>query len=175
MKTNHKIDWFILALVITAQLAGLLILGRLISRQVETLVERKHQLIALEGKDRSLANLQENYNSFKEEIEIINRALPDKKGIVVFINQLEKEASTAGLLAKMNFRGQAVTSEAGVKSINFNLTLEGSYFQVLAFIKKMEKMSQVVLIDKISLQSPQGIEGETRTVLTARCYIDPNF
>ena len=62
-----------------------------------------------------------------------------------------------------------------MKSISFTLDLKGTYYKTLEFIKKIEKMPRMVQVEKITIQSPDGIETENNVILTMKCYIDPEF
>lgn len=175
-KMKKKIDWIILIIVIIVQLIALFILGKAIAAKTDLLVEEKHQLIALEERDASLAKLQTDFDLIKEDIGFIDEALPNKEKIIDFINQLEVHASSSGVLTKISFDSQSVVAEsADVKSLRFTLNLQGTYFQMVEFIKKIEKMSQVVIVENISIQSPKGIEGQNNAILTMKCYIDSKF
>lgn len=176
IKKNNWAGFVLFAVFIVIQLAGLFVLGKIITKKVNSLIEQKHKLKAFEQKDTSLAKLQENFQLIKEDVEIIDRALPDKKEIVNFINQLEKEASASGILAKISFGAQSLKTESdGAKSISFSLNLKGTYFKTIEFIKRVEKMPQVVEIENIHIQSPDGIESQSNVVLTMKCYINPEF
>jgi len=169
-------DWIILFIFILLQLGCLFYLSKLIIAKTDLLLEAKHKLKAYERKDESLAQLQQDYGRLEKDIEVLNQALPDKSKIVGLINQIESEASSSGVMAKISFGQQSIQSETGgVKSLVFNVTLKGSYYQVISFIKSLEKMPQVITVEKMNIQSPAGIEGENNVTLILKCYIDPDF
>jgi len=173
---NFKNDWKYLLAVDIIFLAVIGFLVFMIQKQTSILVDKKHKLMALEKKDQSLAKLQKDFQTSVEDIEIINKALPDKKKIVDFIDDLEKEASRSGLKAEIKFASQAVVSEKkGIKSVNFDLKFKGTYNQMLEFIEKIEKKPQIVAVEKLNVLSGTGIQGENTVILTARCYVDPEF
>ena len=140
------------------------------------LVDKRHKLMALEQKDEGLAQLQKDYQELKQDLEIIDQALPDREKVIDFITRLESEASASGLLAKISFGKETITAEAGgIKSVHFSLSFQGTYYQMLELVKKIEKMPQIISIDKITIQSAKGIDGKNNIVLVMRCYIDPKF
>jgi len=176
MSNNKKNGWIVFIAFMVIQLISLFVLAKAIEKKTILLVEEKHKLKALEQKGTSLIQLQEDYQLLGEDIEIIDQALPNKEKIVDFINEMEKQASASGILAEISFGGDSITAESGgLKSACFSLNLKGTYFEIMEFVKKVEKMPQVISIDKITIQSPQGIENENNAILMMRCYIDPNF
>jgi Tfp pilus assembly protein PilO len=172
---NHKTDWVIWSIFILMQLAGLFVLAKMIRAKTDLLVEEKRQLTTFEQKENSLIKLQANYLSLTE-IELIDKALPDKERIVTLVNQIEKEATSAGIEAKIVFGNRPINPEAeGGKSITLGLNLKGTYLAMVNFTKKLERMLQVLSIEEISLQSPHGLEGENNAHLVIKGYLDPNF
>lgn len=169
-------DWMILFLFILFQLGSLFYLSKLITAKTDLLVEAKHKLKAYERKDESLAQLQQDYDKVEEGMDVLNQALPDRAKIVDLIDQIESEASSSGIAAKISFGQQSIQSEnGGVKSLVFNVSIKGTYYKIVEFIKDLEKMPQVITVEKMNIQSPVGIEGENSVTLILRCYIDPNF
>jgi len=165
-----------ITVVIIVQLAALFILGKAVAAKADLLVQQKHKLTAFEQKESSFVQLQEDYNFLKDDINIIDEALPNKEKIVDFLNQLEKEASASGVSAEIGFANQSINTEpSGIRSVAFNLSLKGTYFEMVRFIREIEKMPQVVSIERISIQSPEGIETKNNVILHLKCYIDPNF
>jgi Tfp pilus assembly protein PilO len=175
MKNRKDKDWPILV-IIAIQLIAIFVVGSLIKQKTTTLVSQRHKLMVLEQKDESLVQLQEDYQLLKQDLEIISQALPGREKVVDFVTQLEREASASGLLTKISFGKETILAEAGgIKSVQFSLSFQGTYYQMIELIKKIEKMPQVITIDKISIRSAKGIEGKNSIVLVMRCYIDPEF
>jgi Tfp pilus assembly protein PilO len=179
MKLNKIIkqfDWFFYGLLIILQVAGLFFAARAIDKKTDELVEKKHQLLALEKKEQNLITLQQDYYFLEKDIDVLDTVLPNKKRLIDFVDSLEKEASSSGIEAQVSFSDQSIRHEAGgVKSIGFEINFLSTYFKLMQFLKKIEEMPQIVRVEKIIIQSPQGIEAENNIVLQLKCYIDPNF
>ena len=176
IKENNSFVFIGFAVFIAIQLVSLFILAELIVEKTNLLIGETHKLKAFEQRDISIDNLQKDYQVIKGDLEIIDLALPDKKGMISFINQLEKEASSSGISSKISFSSQSVKTEPkGLKNISFTLNLKGTYFKIVEFIKAIEKMPRMVQVEKIAIQSPNGIETENNVILTMKCYIDPEF
>jgi Tfp pilus assembly protein PilO len=176
-KINKKyLDYIIISLIILFQLGAIFSLAKLIDEKTNSLLDQKHELLALEDKDKSLLKLHRDYTLIQDDLSLIEKILPNKKGVIDLINILEKEASQSGLQAKVNFSDKAIDTESEqIKSLNFSLNLKGSYSQILNFAKKIEDLPQVVVMQKLNILSPAGISGENNAILILRCYIDPKF
>lgn len=173
---NNKKDWLIFLILIFVQIGLLIVLGRLITQKTEVVVEARHQLKAFEQKDANLLQLQQDYDQVADELEVLNEVLPNREQTFIFISKLEKEASSSGLKAKIDFTSDSLAIENGIKGVALNLEFEGTYFDMLALLKKIEEMPQVIRIDKVAIQSPIGLaQKQSRTVLSLTLFIDPNF
>ncbi|PIS09016.1 hypothetical protein COT75_04105 [Candidatus Beckwithbacteria bacterium CG10_big_fil_rev_8_21_14_0_10_34_10] len=176
MKKNlKKFDWLILILIILVQIGLIVFLAKRIIMTNSLLRETNQRLISFEKRDESLLRLEEDYDLIKEDVGIISQILPGKEGVVGFINEIENEASQSGLVADISFGTKSVTSEDSYKVIRFSLIFEATYYQMIDFVKKLEEMSQVIVIEKVTIQSPEGIEGKNMITLNLKAYIDPNF
>jgi len=161
--------------LIFVQLIVLLILSHLIKAETVEVVEEKNKLTAYEQKNQNLVQLSQDYEYLTNDLGFLEEVLPDKEGIIDFLDELDKEASSAGILAKLSFSPQSVKVESGVKSVNFNLNFKSSYHKMVELIKKIEKMPQVVVVEIITIQSPNGLEGESNVNLNLKCFLDPDF
>jgi Tfp pilus assembly protein PilO len=173
---NAKKDWAILFFLISAELTAMVLLARKVTQQTDYLMDQKHKLVALELRGSSLVKLQTDYQSIEQDKPIIDKALPNKAELINLINQLESEASTSGTLVKINFTNQNITTESPlVKNVSFTVNFAGTYFEMVNFIKKVELMPQIIVIDRVSIQSPTGIDGKINAILTIKCFVDPKF
>ena len=171
-----KTDIAVIIGFIIFELIVLLVMAKLIEKKTKLLVEQKNKLLALEGRDESLVKLQKDFGLVEKYIGLINQTLPNKEGIIDLLGQIEKEASRAGIKAKINFTNNSAVKEAkNLKSVSFSLLLSGSYFQLVDFIKKIENLPQIIVIKRVSVQSPKGINNQTKAILTIKCYTDPKF
>ena len=144
--------------------------------QINTLTEKKHKLAAFEQRDSNFIKLQGDYDKAIKDKKTIDPVLPNKQGLVDLINVIEKEASIAGLMVKINFNNQSVIAETPeLKYVNFGLTFKGTYFEMTNLVKKLEKLPQILVIDKINIQSPVGIEDKINALITIECFVDPKF
>lgn len=173
---TNKNSWLIYLFIIFAQISLMLFLTKLIKTKTDILIESKHKLVALEQKDQSLAQLEEDFTFIGEEMSIIENALPDKEKLIDFLVQMEVVASSAGIPAQINFGSQTAQVEEGnQKFLGFTLNFQGTYFEMVNLIRKLEKLPQVINIEQIGFQSPGGIENKSSVILNLKCYIDPEF
>lgn len=172
---NSKKIWPTIILIII-ELLGAVIVGKEMTSQLNQLTEEKHQLLAFEQRDSNLIKLQGDYDKAIRDKKIIDPILPDKQGLVDLINTIEKEASASGIVIKLNFNNQSTIAETPeLKYVNFNLSFKGTYFEMLNLIKRLEKLPQVLIIDKVNIQSPAGVEDKINALITVKCFVDPKF
>lgn len=151
-------------------------IGREITLQINQLIEQKHKLLAYEQRDSNMFKLQGDYDKALQDKKTIEAILPGKQGLVDLINTIEKEASGSGIIIKLNFNNQSVVSETPeLKYVNFGLSFKGTYFEMLNLVKKLESLSQVLIIDRVNIQSPAGIGDKINTLITIKCFVDPKF
>ncbi|MFC1711714.1 type 4a pilus biogenesis protein PilO [Patescibacteria group bacterium] len=173
---KNKFDWIILLGIIFLQVGALFVIGRLIVSNNDQLILEKHKLLALEDRDSYLMKLQSDYRLIEKDTVILNQILPGKKEIVDLLGEIESEASLSGVVAKINFADKSVMTEsANIKFISFTISLKGNYFKIAEFIKKIEDLPQVIVVSKVSMQSPNGISSDINAILSLKCYIDPRF
>ena len=171
-----KLSLIILFLILICQLAGIVVLAKLIAVKANLLFEQKHKLIALQKRNESLNKLQKDYQRIKNDIGLLNLVLPNKKGIVGFLDTIESEASSSGIKATISFSNKSIGAESEtIKYLKLSLKIKGTYNQIIEFIKKIENLPQIVVVEKINIQSPNGIEKENNAVINIKSYIDPKF
>lgn len=171
-----KNDWLVYGITIVLQLIIMFFLANLISAKTKILVEQKNKLTAFEKRNESIAKLTQDYLELDPQMQLLDKALPDKDHLVDLIAEIEKQASASGAVTKIDFSKESVNLEAGgIKSFNISLQIRGTYFQILDLVKKIEKIPQIISFNIISLQSPKGLEGENEAIITMKCYLDPNF
>ncbi len=173
---KNKKGWLIFLVLIFIQTGLLIVLSYLIRQKTELVVETRHQLKGFEQKDANLLQLQQDYDQIKDEVLVLNQVLPNKEQTFVFINQLEQEASSSGLAAKINFASDSLDIENGIKKVALNLDFQGSYFDMLNLLKRIEKMPQVIRIDQVIMQSPTGLgQKQSHVVLSLTLFVDQSF
>lgn len=173
---KNKNDWLIFLVLILIQIGFLVTLSQLIAQKAELLVNAKHKLKAFEQKESNMLQLQQDYTQIEGEAMVLNKVLPNKEETFNFISQLENEASSSGILVKINFASNSLRQGAGAKEVALNLDFQGSYFDMLELLEKIEKMPQVIRIDRIVMQSPTGLaQKQNHLVLSLTLFVDPNF
>ncbi|OGD53271.1 hypothetical protein A3J78_00895 [Candidatus Beckwithbacteria bacterium RBG_13_35_6] len=173
---KKKLNFIIIALIISCQLLVIFTFSQMITKNTDSLVEQKNKLWALQDKEKSLYKLQADYDLLKEDLQLLAVILPDKRGIIDFLSELEKEASASGLTIKINFNEKSVKKEAdNLFSVSFSLNLNGTYFGIVNFIKKVERVPQFVIIEDVNIQSPEGLDKKNNAILKMKCYVDPMF
>jgi hypothetical protein len=120
------------------------------------LASQKEKLFILERQYSQAENFQENYESYKSNLEKIDASFVDPQNLVNFIEFLEKKSSETGMQLQMS--APSFPQKEASKFAIFNLSFVGDFPQVLKFIRSLELGPFLV---------------ESR-ILTAENYKDPN-
>lgn len=101
---------------------------------------------------------------YKENLEKIDAALPQKFSLATVVNFLYKKSSESGLIFRSVSVNKAskVGADTGVKEINISLQVLGSYTSLEKFINSLENSARLIEGENISfsvtkptIQNPQ--------------------
>lgn len=162
-------------LFILVEVAFLGFLGLEISKKASNLFEKRHKLLALSQKEENVLELRRSYSKIKDKIPLINRALPNRNELVGFFTSLEEKAESFGVTLKISFEKDAVETVGNSKITTLTFQMNGSFSQIITFLKSLEKMPQILYLTDISIKSPDGLEEEIFAKAVVRIYLDPEF
>lgn len=97
---------------------------------------------------------------YQAQLAKISSALPDIASLPSLFNFLQKSSADAGLLLEDIGLGSTQLSgakdgEGGIREININLELSGSYPALKSFLSAIEKSARLFAVKNISFDSPE--------------------
>lgn len=200
-KKFHQILIFLIPLSIAGLALLSFPLLRGLDNLSKNVAEKEARLINFNEKERTLESLSINYKKIEKDMENILKALPEEKESSSLIVSLEALSSEKSLRANslvyktetvkkkksVSESGEA-TKEEGVKTgqgltqtekdgdlynFPFEITLEGSYSQVLEALREIENLSRLLIVKKTTITKIKGDEGDTRKdLVTAKFNIN---
>lgn len=117
----------------------------------------------LQDKMAALEDAESNYEQVKDRLEVVDDALPTGSSIDDYLIKVEKYArSNNSTIAAAQFNDiplSAPTNKSGlqVKQVDYSLTIEGKFVNLLKFLTDFEKLVRTTDIYQISINE----EGST--------------
>lgn len=133
---------------------------------------------SLEDKITDLNRARENLEEIKEDLPLLELALPTGSNIKNYLQNPIESLARAHQLTMKEVRFEEVpisdpdkNSELKVREINYNVTLIGSFVEFSAFVKDLEKYIRVTDIDKIEIKKPDSSSPTNYTVSATTRYL----
>lgn len=117
----------------------------------------------LETKINSLLEVQEEFQGYKEDLNLVKEALPTYPQVPNLLRKIEGLAKEQGIiitdLQVEGFKLQEKTTSDGPLSFTFLLSIAGDYPQVEGFLKKLLNLRRIIALEelKFSLDQEQKI------------------
>lgn len=160
----------VLSLILTG---GIFFSSAKLKAQVSEVEKKRGQMVALQEKEESLRLLSLTLNSLKEEIPIVEKALPNERGVVDFI----KEVGILGekvMIESLSFgTDQPQLDQAGNSYIEWTIQASGSLTDLEEFLEKI--LSLPILIRPKVIDVDNVNEETSKLVFRAWLYVNPNF
>ena len=128
-------------------------------RQKITVVE--NFILAYPDADKRLFELQQS-------LARVEKALPGSLDVSVFMSQLERDAVASGVRL-VNIKPSVMVDRSGYREMPIEVSIEGTYFATLAFLKKLEDGERFSLPTAFLIQRKQD-KLLTRLNLQIFCY-----
>ena len=176
-KATRNFVFAMVALTLLMLIVGGATLYWLIGRYVYQTNQNKAQdetIELLENKKKDIAALKPNFDAIKapgaggkSEADLILNAMPTDEGFRQFVGMIEnmaqksnvrvsslsKPGATAGATASLN---SGVALPGGVQSSQVSVPIEGSYENVLAFLRETENSARVMDFVSMNIGSTTG-------------------
>ncbi len=119
--------------------------------------------------------VRDEYNSLDAAYQKYSMQIPSENDLDVLTNEIYDIAAYSGVVITSIDYVETVTAEEEEKPekiIEANFALEGSYYNIINFIRTIEKMPRIVIVENIVIQSTED-EYETLSayVSTKMYYI----
>jgi Tfp pilus assembly protein PilO len=132
----------------------------------------------LEIKAQNLSTLQGKYQSLEVDLPVVLQAIPETPEVPKFIAQINALLSESGLKATdIRTYGVELTKGRNVSSNKaasfvFSLEAEGSYDDMLSFIRRLNKIDRIITLEQISI-GRKGSNNAITLSLRGRGYFKP--
>ena len=177
MSNITKIIFIIIALIAIALLLILYIVPNL-SESIKTSeairMERENNK-ALRERLGGLLSVRDEYNVLNAKYQKFSLELPSENDISIFTDEIYDIAKYANVgINSIDYTEKSssvkVEEETEILITEVSLVLEGSYYNILNFIRTMENIPRIVTIEDIILQSTEDEYERLSAYITAEIY-----
>lgn len=173
MKTTKKIltSLIILGLISLVFIVFLVYpLFNEIKKESQNLISQKRTLVELTTKTQNLKKFQATYNTYQENLEKIDKLFVNPTEPLNFIEFLETEAADSQLLIEIFPSPSQEIAVDPWPSLNFQLTLIGSFPNFLKFLEKLESSSYLIEVLNLNIRRLTENEGDINVTLLIKIY-----
>lgn len=125
------------------------------------------QRVLLQTQLNRLKRIQENELTYRSAIGALETAVPPTPQMPALIETLAELAEDSGVLWNSGTYGNpAVVEDQDYFEIPISLTVEGQFFEVLAYLYGIADLDRIVRVDAISLTPSQDEDGFTIETVT---------
>ena len=133
--------------------------------------ENRKELVRAEKRASLKNELEKELRGIEAEAMIVNNALLDKKNILAFIESLENLAAASQNIYEVKIAQELKNAETGeLEAINFDISLRGSFDNLMTFLRGVKKMSY--LTNEIQTSIDYSNDGKSlQTNLILKVYV----
>lgn len=143
-----------------------------IRAESKELISQKNKQVELILKTENIKEFQKNYKDYQPNLKKIDNLFINSAEPINFIEFLEKEAANSRLSIKITPSAKKEKEEDPWPSMNFQLTLTGSFSNFLKFLEKLE--SSPYLIEVLNLNINKPAEKKLVSNLLIKVYVQDN-
>lgn len=125
-----------------------------IAEQKRLLQQEEQRLALVENYILAHPDAEKRLNELQQSLLRVEKALPGSLDVSVFMNQLQTAATEANVRI-LSVRPAAMVDRSGFREIPVEISFEGSFFQTMAFLKKLEDGERFSLPNTVLLQKKQ--------------------
>jgi len=137
----------------------------LTSAQAQTSAEQKKT----DGLQADLARLQSQAKNASKQQALLRKldaAVPKNPDLAEFIIQANDIADSSGI-SFLSIAPSPPAAGTGARVINMTISISGSFFQLQEYLRSLEQLDRLVVVDGISISAGGGASGSTGTTATA--------
>jgi len=123
--------------------------NRTLRTQLKAKQDENAQLSQYEGRK---VDLEQRIASLKQQMETLNRIVPDEKEAASFMEMVQGEASKAGIEVR-RYTAQQISTKEFYSEVPFQLDLDGPYYSLLNFFDRVAKLERIINISGIRMAS----------------------
>lgn len=161
MSNMTKIIFIIIALTAIALLLILYIVPNLFEsiKTSETIETEREDNKDLRERLGGLLSVRDEYNALNAKYQKFSLELPSENDISIFTDEIYDIAKYANVdINSIEYTEKSISvkleEETEILIAEVSLVLEGSYYNILNFIRTMENIPRIVTIEDVILQSP---------------------
>ncbi len=166
MKSLQKIYLSLFCLVIIVVLSVVFLIYPFFNQvrnSSQELVLEKSRLNALSFEKENFKNIEAVYKNYQGDLDKIDKLFVDSSFPVDFISFLEKNASSSNVNLVKSSSLNKKSDEDPWPNMTFNLSLSGSFPNILKFIERIESAPYLIEITDFSTNKAGGQELKTST------------
>ncbi len=180
MSSKVKIIFIVAIFLISVLLVVLFIIPNLsTSIKANTAIEKERENNkAFNETLKELLLLRDEYYSLNAEYQKYSLQLPSENDISVFTNEIYDIAKYSDVaIYSIDYSEKSSAADEKEKEpertiIEADLILTGSYYNIINFIKTMERMPRIVTIEDIIIQSTESEYANLSAYITAQLYYE---
>jgi len=123
--------------------------NRTLRTQLKAKQDENAQLSQYEGRK---VDLEQRIASLKQQMETLNRIVPDEKEAASFMEMVQGEASKAGIEVR-RYTSQQISTKEFYSEVPFQIDLDGPYYSLLNFFDRVAKLERIINISGIKMAS----------------------
>ncbi len=175
MSNTVKIIFIVVFFIASVLLLILFVIPNL-STSIEASVlieaEKENNKIFIDRLDELLL-IRDEYNVLNAEYQKDSMQIPSENDISFFTNEVYEIAKYSSVsIYSVDYTEKIIIGEDKEEQelINVDIVLEGSYYNIVNFIKTIEKMPRIAVIENIVLQSYEDNYERLNAYISAKLY-----
>jgi type IV pilus assembly protein PilO len=120
----------------------------------KNLAKMQADIKELEPYRASLADVDREIASYKQQLESMRKIVPAEKQADGFIKDVQQEASKAGVIIR-RYTSKPVSTREHYAEMPFEVEVDGRYYQVLNFFQGVHRMERIVNITNVQMSNPE--------------------
>jgi hypothetical protein len=140
-----------------------------ISNQADALVRLKEQRALLYNSSQNIAQLVQGAKQAREYETAISALVPTKDQVLLTQKNLQDLGTSQGVAVNISFDQESVADDLGMKSIPFTATAEGSFSNILNFLRALEKKYPYIGLTSIDVTT----QNSRVTFLGKMLFVEP--
>ena len=132
------------------------------------LQQEKQKVAVVENFILTNPDMEKYQNELQQALQRAEMALPDSMDVSAFLSQIERNAREAGVKLT-SVKPGAATDRTGYREFPVEVSVEGTFFATMSFLKKLEDGARFSIPTSFLMQQKQNLLA-TRLNLQIFCY-----
>ena len=146
---------FLVIILIYPSLSG-------IKENSDTIILNKSRAMFVEAEVSELVNFKSKYESYKPNLEKVDKLFFDPKNPINFVKFLEKISFDSGIISDINLISSQKRGDNEFLITIFQVSIKGNVSNVLEFIEKLERGAYLTEIKKVGIKKVSEDNGKIK-------------